>query len=63
MVTTILIVLAMADLLMWGIANGSGHKIPDETNNTFLISFLVLVFLIVIVVWLKDFLTNQRKRT
>jgi hypothetical protein len=43
---------------MWGIANGSGHKIPGETNNSFITSFIVLVFLIVIVVWLKWFLKN-----
>ena len=55
----ILIGLAIADLLIWLAADGSGHKIPAKTNKDFLITFLVLLFLIGIIVWIKRI--NNRK--
>ena len=53
-ILTILILLGIADLLIWFAANGSGHNIPSRTNNSFILSFLVLAIMIAIIVWLKN---------
>ena len=59
----ILILLAIVDLFIWLAANGSGHKIPDKTNKDFLITFLVLSFLIGIVFWIKRISNNRKTST
>jgi flagellar biogenesis protein FliO len=42
----------IANLLLLLAANGSGHNIPNETNIAFLITFLVLLLLLGIIIWL-----------
>jgi peptidoglycan/LPS O-acetylase OafA/YrhL len=57
----ILIVLAVADLSMWLVANGSGHKIPNKTNGAFLIAFFVLLLLLGVLFGKRYFQINKRK--
>lgn len=51
----------MLDLLIWLAANGSGHKIAGKTDNAFLLTFLVLFFLIGVSSLYKKFLTKEKK--
>ncbi len=39
------IVLAIADLFMWGLAIASGQRIPSTTIRDFIVTFLMLVIL------------------
>jgi hypothetical protein len=52
-VDVILIALAAADILILGLAGASSHTVPASTFSAFIIYFLVLVFLIITVNYLK----------
>lgn len=56
-----LIALIVANSLMWLAAYASGHRIPDKTNYTFLIISFILLFLLVIIVWLKRHFNKRKK--
>lgn len=62
-ITLIIFVLfAIADLLTWLMAIGSGHKIPSGTINSFIASFLILVFMSGIIIWLIKRLNKRIKK-
>jgi hypothetical protein len=46
---------------MWLVANGSGHKISNETNVIFLITFFVLLLLLGCIIWQKRLWDKQKK--
>jgi LPXTG-motif cell wall-anchored protein len=52
-ILTLLILLAIANLVFWFLAIGSGHMIPRETTNTILLSLGILGVLIAIVIAFK----------
>jgi hypothetical protein len=60
-IIVILIVLSVADLFMWLVANGSGHKIPNNTNGAFFITFFVLLLLLGCIIWQKRLWNKQKK--
>jgi uncharacterized membrane protein (DUF373 family) len=49
----VLIILAVANLLFWIMAIGSGHNIPTTTTNSILLVFIIIGVLIATVVYLK----------
>jgi hypothetical protein len=41
-IITILTIFIIGDLLIWLMAYSSGHQLPTETTNMFLLTFIVL---------------------
>jgi peptidoglycan/LPS O-acetylase OafA/YrhL len=57
----VLILLAVANLLFWIMAIGSGHNIPTRTTNSILLLFILLGVLIALVVYLKRRISKRNK--
>jgi hypothetical protein len=57
----VLILLAVANLLFWIMAIGSGHNIPTRTTYSILLVFIVTGTLIATVVYLKRRISKRNK--
>ena len=53
----IIILLLVLNLLLWGIYNGSGHKIPEETNDFFKNNSIYLFISVIIL-----YVINHKKK-